>query len=310
MFDLFAQLLPPASRWTDPLFRTDARGITWGSSWAALRTRMLRWGVQMLIVMLLSLIAFVILRFLSVRGGSSSYYTPLSILAEFLVFAFLGGVALNVILDFIAVSAGLGTISGDFNMRRSDLIRLTLLRPTQIVESKHTLAQVRVLRMTYRIMWLRVWVVVMSVAALLWAWFDNLSRELSGLSTTSVFNVLVVLLVGVLSVFTYIAEPYWRMKAVTSLGVLVSARTMNGVSATMNAGFTLIAFWFGQGFVIFFLLVVLQIMVAFTINEEWFFLIALFCCWAAITGAIYLFYGQISRNSLFQAAYRLATIEN
>ena len=57
--------------------------------------------------------------------------------------------------------------------------------------------------------------------------------------------VLFLGIIGTLTAITYIMEPYWRMQAVTSLGVALSARTMHGVSATLNAGFSLIAFWIG-----------------------------------------------------------------
>lgn len=140
-------------------------------------------------------------------------------------------------------------------MRRSDLIRTSLLRPTQIVEAKHKVAQVRALRMTVRSLWGRVWIVVLIAAAGLWSpldlWFSYLGPAL--------FPTIATGIIGALTAITYIMEPYWRMRAVTSLGVALSARTMHGASATLNAGFSLIAFWIGQIVVISGLAFVLQL---------------------------------------------------
>ena len=56
MVDPLARLLPPPAAWNDPLFRTDARAVKWGVSWMVLRGRVFRWGVQMLLVLALSML--------------------------------------------------------------------------------------------------------------------------------------------------------------------------------------------------------------------------------------------------------------
>ncbi len=312
MLDPLARLLPPPAAWNDPLFRTDARAVKWGASWVILRGRVFRWSVQMLLVLALSMLLLAVIRWgdLTNAGLGASgpyyYYTPLSFLGEFLAIAFVGSLALNFILDFVGISGALGTISNDFNMRRSDLIRTSLLRPTQIVEAKHKVAQVRVLRMTVRSMWGRVWIAVLVGAAGLWSLLDSWANYRG----PAVFPTIMIITIGALTAITYIMEPYWRMRAVTSLGVALSARTMHGASATLNAGFSLIAFWIGQIVVIAALAFVLQISFSFYFNEDWIVFALFLVYWAIITATIYMFYARIVRSSLYQAAYRLATMDN
>ncbi len=308
MIDPLARLLPPISVWRDPLFRTDARSVKWGVSWMALRGRMFRWGVQMLIVLALSFVLMLGLRLPSIisMASYSSYYSPLTFVGEFSAVAFVGSIALNVILDFVGISGALGTISSDFNFRRADLIRTSLLRPTQIVEAKHVVAQVRVLRMTFRIMWGRAWIVVLTGAALLGSLIES---RANGYSSAPAHQIILFGLIGALTAVTYVLEPYWRMKAVTSLGVALSARTMHGASATLNAGFSLIAFWISQAVVIIGLGFALQLTIAFYVGDEWMAFIGLFGYWAIITAVIYSFYARIVRSSLYQAAHRLAALD-
>lgn len=312
MVDPLARLLPPPAAWNDPLFRTDARAVKWGVSWMVLRGRVFRWGVQMLLVLALSMLLLAVFRWNDLTNagfgpsGSYYYYTPLSFLGEFLAIAFVGSIALNLILDFVGISGALGTISNDFNMRRSDLIRTSLLRPTQIVEAKHKVAQVRVLRMTVRSLWGRVWIVVLIAAAGLWSLLDSWFSYRG----PALFPTIATGIIGALTAITYIMEPYWRMRAVTSLGVALSARTMHGASATLNAGFSLIAFWIGQIVVISGLAFVLQLTFTFYVGEDWIAFALLFAYWGIITATIYAFYARIVRSSLYQAAHRLATMDN
>lgn len=86
MVDPLARLLPPPAAWNDPLFRTDARAVKWGVSWMVLRGRVFRWGVQMLLVLALSMLLLAVFRWNDLTNagfgpsGSYYYYTPLSFL--------------------------------------------------------------------------------------------------------------------------------------------------------------------------------------------------------------------------------------
>lgn len=313
MVDLLARLLPPATTWNDPLFRTDARGVRWGESWGLLRRRVWRWGVQMLIVVLIGSILWFTEQTLEYstryyRSTSFDFRFILSLLTQYCAIIGFGSVALNLLLDFVGISAGLNTISGDFQMRRVDLMRLTLLRPTGLVASKHHVAQMRVLRMTFRIVWLRVWAVAFGIVVALLAWLQSRADGYDTLPDP----LTLIALIGVLalSLGTYIIEPYWRMKAVTALSVMQSARNLHGPSTTLNAGFALIGFWVGQLAVAFALVFVMQLMVSFSLPDAWFAVGALYASWGLITLAIYYYYATITRNSLYQTAYRLATLDN
>src|SRR5262249_19323827 len=57
-------------------------------------------------------------------------------------------VLITPVLDFLSISAALNSISAEISTGRWDLLRMTLLRPTQIVAAKHGAAQVRVWRPT------------------------------------------------------------------------------------------------------------------------------------------------------------------
>lgn len=311
MNDVFARLIPSPATWDDPLFRTDARGVRWGESRMILRRRWWRWGGQMLLLVIIGVVLFFGEQWL--ERAVSTYRRPfyewfINTLGSFVVLALMGSVALNLLLDFVGISAGLNTISGDFTFGRVDLIRLTLLRPTHIVASKHAVAQMRVLRMTFRIMWLRVWLVVLGGIAMLIALFDSLARGYESLP--DLLTTVSVVGVGALTVGTFLIEPYWRMKAITAMGVMQSARNHSGVGATLNAGFALVGFWAGQIAVVFLLAFLLQITVSFYVPDQWFIIGMMYVYWAIITAAIRYFYASIERNSLYQTAYRLATLDN
>jgi hypothetical protein len=311
--NLITRLLPPPRQWDDPLFRTDARSTRWGASWTLLRRRFWRWGLQMLVLVVIGVALLVCQQVLErstyfYQSPYNPYYTFTNIMSSVLALVVFGSVAVNLLLDFVGVSAGLSTINSDFNQRRADLIRLTLLRPTEIVAAKHAVAQVRVLRMTFRIMWLRVWTVVLSILTLFWVWIESLTRGNTRLpDTLTTFSIIVI---GGLTIATYVMEPYWRMKAITSVGVMQSARNLNGVNATLNAGMALIGFWIGQGAVLIGLVMLLQLLSMFYLTDQWYVFVALFACWALVTAAIYYFYAAITRNSLYQTAYRLASLDN
>ncbi|MBE2270022.1 MAG: hypothetical protein IAE80_17425 [Anaerolinea sp.] len=307
MFDPLARLLPPPTLWDNPLFRTDARTIRFGSSWRLLRRRTFRWGIQMLVVLAICFGLALANEVLMLNPNSYSYgYWRNNFLGNFLAFAVLGSIGLNVILDFVAVSASLGTISSDFTENRADLIRLTLIRPTQIVAAKRELARVRVFRMTARIMWLRLWIVVMALAALAYLYFENMQNTAPVTPEVFIGTGLIILL----TCATYIIEPYWRAQAITAAGVAVSARTRHGISATLNGGFTLIAFWIAQGLIIMVLLFLVQVTAFLYIPDPIIIIGMLFLFWTIITVVIYVFYAAVARNSLYQAAYRLATLDN
>lgn len=137
----------------------------------------------------------------------------------------------GLLLDMLAVGAGLTGISGDVSARRWDLLRLTPLPQSSIVAGKHAVAQLRVWRALAVVVGLR----AAAVSALLVSWF-----VLSGLGMLSDF-VLVSPLVAV-----YVLEPIWRVRSLTALGLVISSYLLDRSLAVLTSGLALAAVWLAQ----------------------------------------------------------------
>lgn len=149
-------------------------------------------------------------------------------------------------LDYTCMAASLGSVKGELSAGRWDLLRLTTLTAAQIVASKHGVAQLRVWRMMILIIGLRAGIWLILGVNFVFVFFRprglGLTLEESLLTLAATVMLAAVLLI-------YIVEPFWRARAVTALGVAISARTRHGSSAVLAAGGSVAALWLGQGFI-------------------------------------------------------------
>lgn len=157
-------------------------------------------------------------------------------------------------LDLTFMAAAIGSINGDMSAKRWDLLRLTPLTRYQIIAAKHSVAQVRAWRWMILIVALRFGMVLIGG---LTALFLSLQPDVWGYvlpgHLISIFFWMVFLgLVGAV----YAVEPFMRMRAVTALGVAISARTQQQASAVLAAVGSVFALWMVQGIVLFVLVLI------------------------------------------------------
>lgn len=175
------------------------------------------------------------------------------------------------VLDIIATLTAIQTIHSDVQAGRWDLLRLTLLSPEQIVRAKYAIAQLRgwryyIVMTSFRL----ASVALMAGAALVEPGFDgltvaqSLSREIAPPALALVVGALFWL--GLV----YVAEPLWRYRAMTALGMSLSARETTG-NAILRALAHLMFGWVVQGFAFTLALVLLAMVGDYAVRapQEW-----------------------------------------
>ena len=152
----------------------------------------------------------------------------------------------GLLLDYLSMTAALSSISREMVAGTWDLLRLTLLREGELVLAKHTAAQLRAWRATMALVGLRVAVglllLVLQIAG------SIVYRYPLGLGLQS--NPLLFLLSNLFpfaALFgVYILEPVWRMRAVTAVGMSISARHTEGTSSMLVGIGMLLLLWLIQ----------------------------------------------------------------
>ena len=219
----------------NPLFNFEVRRVRWGqSAQALLRTS----GRLVLIVCTALMLLWLLVTLRDIHQDSLRDFVLLLLGLSFLA---------SLALDTVSMSSALGSINGEIASGRWDLLQLTLLTVPQIVAAKHGTAQVRAWRLMVLIIGMRVAVALMIVLSYLLILFRDTgsSFRTPGQTLTSIIGQLVLITLGIL----YILEPWWRMRTVTALGVAISARTRQPISAVLAAAGMVFALWLLQGFV-------------------------------------------------------------
>lgn len=150
-------------------------------------------------------------------------------------------------LDYVSMTTALNSINGEMQAGTWDLLRLTSVREGELVLAKHAGAQLRAWRVTMRVVGLRA---AAGVLGLLTVFLERDLRGVFGYSPRGLGDELLYILfsiVPILALFMiFILEPIWRMRAVTALGLAVSARSSDGSGSALLAVGTLMAFWLAQ----------------------------------------------------------------
>ena len=304
--NLLARLLPPQRQWDDPLFRSQVRLIRWGGSWAQLHDQTLYWALHAFALIVGTWLGLaLVVRFVFYAGIFIPDTWFLVYTQDFWIAAAAASVLAGLAVDFRAMTAGVPVISSEITSGRYELIRLTTVSPVQVIVSKYALARVRAWRITARVMWARALLAVLGLALLVWLWFST------GVGATP-FDLLYaggLLLVGACAAVVFVIEPYWRMKAITALGVALSARVINGVSATLASALALLAFWFVQLVGVVALTFLLSSTLIFIAFGGVVLLVLVPLALGVLGAVVYGFYSMIQRISLRHAAFRLAILE-
>lgn len=154
-------------------------------------------------------------------------------------------------LDYRSLVAALPTFSGEVTAGRWDLLRLTPLRVERVIAVKYALAQLRAWRSAWALMGARTGIFMLTGLHLLLLannYGEYTAAQLFALGAMSAFP-------GLLLGITFIVEPFWRMQAITAIGLYVSSRVSDTATVWLVAlGATFIV-WIAQVFVFLGLLV-------------------------------------------------------
>ncbi len=242
MFKRFARLTPHFRLSQNPLFALEVRRVRWGVSTEI----MLQRGRLWLTVTCTALFSLWLLILLIGGGGFDSENPSLVIL--FLLFgaSFMAALA----LDFTCMAAAIGSVGREIVSGRWDLLRLTLLRIDQIVAAKHGAAQTRAWRLMTLLIGARLAITAMIIISLVMMFLRDQSYGFYQYSPILLFRDLVVYGFIALACLVYVIEPFWRTRAVTALGVAISARTQQHAFGVLAALAAVMALWLAQGCVL------------------------------------------------------------
>jgi hypothetical protein len=220
----------------NPLFDVEARRAAWHDAQTLVR-RTVVWVVGMCaagfaLFMVMWLVLFWNMPY------SPTYFT----MATFYLIFSLTFVSLW--LDMACLRGSIRAINSEVLSGRWDLLRLTPIRIQTILSAKHAASQLRTWRTLAAVIGMRAALVLIM---LLWVPF-SLNEVTYGLRyTQSIPPAYVVVLVYAVPLgLVLMIEPLWRMRAVTALGVAVSALTRDHTGAWLLGVAAVFVVWLGH----------------------------------------------------------------
>lgn len=219
----------------NPIFAYDLRRVPGGVT--ALRDFAARW----LIIVPVGLGGLWFLMLMPEQSVRFNYIAPWFLIGLFSNFAML--IVSNVIYTFLTITA----ISEQITSGQWDLLRLTHAAMIDIIEAKFAVAQLRAWKVMILDMTLRIVMAEMVVLAFAVSVF----RSGTGYYGTFNFYGIWYLLCVAAFAMAYIYEPMWRMRAITALGMAISARAHNVAFAFLRMFFLIIAVHITQAVVFF-----------------------------------------------------------
>jgi len=165
----------------------------------------------------------------------------------FIVWLMLATIGLNFILDFASFIFSLNSIGGEISAGRWELLRMTPIAEERIVAAKHSLAQVRAWRVMAVVVYARIAAVLLILlhVFLLPALIGD-GPDVFGGFRYDFFNSFLALITVVIFLAIYVIEPLWRMRAVTAVGIAISARVYTVAFAFLAAFAAMVATWISQ----------------------------------------------------------------
>ncbi len=219
----------------NPLFMLESRRVRWGESGRTL----LRYNGRRVTAICAVLTLIWLLLAIGDREQAASADFTLLLLAVSLLAA--------LALDYTSMSAALRSINSEVVSGRWDLLRLTALSGAQIVAAKHGAAQVRVWRVMALIVGLQIVVSLTIICGVLLLLIRD--QFLAYFVPSELATAVTGQLMLVAGCIVFVIEPFWRMRAVTALGVAISARAHHPTSAVLSATGAVAALWLTQGLV-------------------------------------------------------------
>jgi hypothetical protein len=227
---------------THPLFQFDARRIRWANRPRAASIRVILFSMLRLSVLWL---VFTGLFFASVSYFNNPFDRFHSAGGNVLVLFILVSIPLGALLDFVALLLSLNSITSDMVAGRWDLLRLTSLSTEGIVAAKHAISQTRCWRPMLMLIGTRLGILALGGLLLLLAAYSyGVGIQLRTFEEFYAFLCLMILCA------VYVIEPYWRMKAMTAVGVAISSLNRSTANAMLGAFGSLIGAWILQVLVV------------------------------------------------------------
>jgi hypothetical protein len=289
---------------THPVFKLELRRVLWAQSAARLQRRTMR-AFASVFFALISLWLLYIYNGHVRASAAGAYLTSEFMIGTLLALSLLA----NAILDSVSLFGVLSSISSEIKAGRWDLLRLTSVSEHEIVAAKHSVAQVRVWRTMTIIASLRI-----TAFALLMLHSTFLPQ--STLENSTVLDTVqdffrndpIAMLFGLATFALFwlicIVEPLWRMRAMTALGLAISARVQQVTFAGLAGAVAILTVW------------VIQYLVLMSVIGTLFWLAVqliqpplmstavmalLFCMCLVIAFVVYVFYLRLREWSLRRA---------
>jgi hypothetical protein len=238
-----------------PLFRYAVRRICWAGTVDQLRRYNLRaalFAVGLVVGLWLLHIYYQLALYSQIYPGYianpntvSSLVIPQS--GYFIVWLMLATIGLNFIQDFASFIFSLNSIGGEVRAGRWELLRMTPIVEEHIVAAKHSLAQVRAWRVMAVVLCARIATVLLILlhVFLLPVVIGDGPDTFGGFRYDFFNSSLALISVGIFLTI-YVIEPLWRMRAVTAVGIAISARVYTVAFALLTAFAAMVVTWISQ----------------------------------------------------------------
>ncbi len=236
----------------EPLFKYAIRRVRWGETVRRLR----HYNVRAALIVHALILG---LWLLNLVAAASSYPPPTSYgysapgyytyfqSTNTVTWLLLATIGMDIILDFACLVFAINSIGGEISAGRWDLLRMTPLREERVVEAKHGLAQVRAWRVMAVVLYARIATVILILLnVLVLPVLLDVSGLLVDMFRFEFFNPLLLLFTVAIFLAVYVIEPTWRMRALTAVGVAISARVHNIVFSLLAAFAAIVAIWISQ----------------------------------------------------------------
>ncbi len=237
-----------------PLFKYAVRRVRWAGTVEHLRKY--NWRVALIVpVIVIGLWVLTVYMawtayFYNQTGAATYYNSPSRVTdqsATFIGLLILISIGMDLILDFASLIFALNSIGGEVSAGRWDLLRLTPINEGRIIGAKHGLAQVR----AWRVMALVLYTRFAAVALILLHAFllPVLVGDAPSIFTSFRYdfsNTLLALVTAAIFLAIYVIEPLWRMRAMTAVGIAISARVYSIVFALLTAFAAIVVTWITQ----------------------------------------------------------------
>ena len=169
---------------------------------------------------------------------------------EVLNWSLFASLILVIFLDAQSITASVNSINREQVSGHWDLLRLTDLNEKFIIRTKHVLAQQRTWRSLLWVVGLRMAVTLLFLSqfTLVRSPYDGLtqlSRLVNRYERDSMLAIIDVAIL-VVSFVVFLLEPFWRMRALTAGGVMLSARIRDTTRALLAGLGVIGTMWFTQ----------------------------------------------------------------